>query len=196
MFIPVRQHPFPFRTRQLSLSGSMVLAPNSVLREQIDVCLIATLFLCPFLLFHSSACSHYEYCACMRGTCLQIQALFYFSFPRVPRVASLPFFSVLVVKEKIKNHPKFASQRKNTLVRFCFKLFYCIRQSKNFLKNTHKKYFLVIKKIKNFSLYCLHPLQRAEGGLRGRLRKTDGGIKFSLSKNLLRGACTFIFAIS
>ena len=45
ILIPTRSHPFPFRTRQLSLSGSMVLAPNSALREQIGVALIKTSFL-------------------------------------------------------------------------------------------------------------------------------------------------------
>ena len=48
IIIPKRQHPFPFRTRQLSSSGSMVLAPNSVLREQIVVGLIPAFYLLEF----------------------------------------------------------------------------------------------------------------------------------------------------
>ena len=31
--VPIGSHPFPFRTRKLSLLGPMVLAPNSVLGE-------------------------------------------------------------------------------------------------------------------------------------------------------------------
>ena len=54
-----------------------------------------------------------------------------FSFPRVPRVASLPFFLVLVVKEKFKLSPKYLLSFR---ARFGFILFHR-RENQNHLKS-------------------------------------------------------------
>ena len=91
------------------------------------------------------------------------------------------FFWVLVVVKKIKNHLKFPASHTNVLIHFCFKLKIFLYTPRPFACKGGGVGGGVIKFATLSPLPAQVVVARAEGGLRGRLCKKDGGIRFSFT---------------
>ena len=81
---------------------------------------------------------------------------FNFSFPRVPRVATLPYFFVLVVKEKIKISSKILARCARTVWLYlnfpCFKngkIYYCQKAAGNLVSGGTSELHRATGRLKN-----------------------------------------------
>ena len=66
-------------------------------------------------------------------------------FPRIPKIATLLYFWVFVVKVKIENSIKSTARCVSVHIRYGFTLLGCQSKNQNFLKNTCRIFMLIIQ---------------------------------------------------